>query len=690
MRKWFWVLFFLTTGLPCLFSQAAAEAAPGERLPVKSVVLFTSGVGYFSREGTVTDSGSIELLFDVKNVSDLLKSMVVRDLDGGAILGVEYASREPLERTLKGFSLDLSGAPGFAQLVQQARGEMVTITADKKYEGAIVGTEERIVSGAEGTLGEEVFITLFGPAGLESIPLKSVRSLQFQNPRLRDELEAALKLISETRNTEKKSVLISHAGKGRRRVQAGYIVEAPVWKTSYRLVVGGATGGKHLLQGWGIVENATDEDWKGVRLDLVSGMPVSFAMDLYRPLFNPRPVLPYSLQGALAPQTYDMGFRPEGPAGIEGHVPPPPAQSRARMEKAAAPMIAEEMAYEPDYRDMKMEITKGVEARATGEAAGEFFRYTIASPVDLKRRQSAMIPILNEEIEGERLSIYNGAGHAKHPMNGLRLKNTSVLSLMGGPLTVYEDGLYAGDAYMDKLAPGAERLVSYSLDLSTEVMAEAANRPELISKLRLQRGILTVSKVLRREKTYTLINRDPAGLTRRIIVEHPAQADWKLAEPETPAERTDSLYRFQFELPAGRDNQAAFLVAEERLLEQTVGLSNINNDTILFYMQQKNISPAVRTALEKLSAMKNELAGISRQRQTEESRLTAIHKEQERIRANMDSLERTSPLYQRYAGALNDQENTLAELTSGIDGLRRREAETKKAIDDYLAALDVE
>ncbi|MCL1818338.1 MAG: hypothetical protein FWG35_05350, partial [Spirochaetaceae bacterium] len=214
MRKRWVVLFFLAAGrLSCLFPQAAADTARGEGLPVKSVVLFTSGVGYFSREGTVSDSGSIELLFDAKNVSDLLKSMVVRDLDGGAILGVEYASREPLERTLKGFSLDLSGAPGFAQLLQQARGEKVTITADKKYEGAIVGTENRIVSGADGNLAEEVFITIFGGAGLESVPLKSVRSLQFQNPRLRDELEAALKLISETRNTEKKSVLISHAGK---------------------------------------------------------------------------------------------------------------------------------------------------------------------------------------------------------------------------------------------------------------------------------------------------------------------------------------------------------------------------------------------------------------------------------------------------------------------------------------------
>jgi hypothetical protein len=300
-----------------------------------------------------------------------------------------------------------------------------------------------------------------------------------------------------------------------------------------------------------------------------------------------------------------------------------------------------------------------------------------------------MIPILNEEIEGERLSIYNETVHAKRPMNGILLKNTSNLNLMGGPLTVYESGLYAGDARMDSLAPGAQRLISYSLDLSTELAVQAASAPEVITSVRLQKGVLTATRTLRREKTYTLINRDPAGLSRMVLIEHPASPDWKLVEPASFAERTDSLYRFRMHSPAGKDAQVSFLAAEERVTDQTVSLTNMGGEAILFYTNQKNISPAVRAALEKLSALKNELADLTRRRQAAETRVASIHKEQERIRGNMNSLDKTSALYQRYVSTLNDQENTLADLTGSLESLRGGETEKKKAIDDYLAGLDV-
>jgi hypothetical protein len=694
MKRYIVTLFFLAVSFSGLFSQAAADrAAAGKEFPVKSVVLFTNGVGYFSREGTLTGSGGIELQFDTKDINDLLKSMVVRDLDGGVILGVEYASREPLERTLKGFSLDLSGYPGLSDLVGQARGEKVVISADKKYEGALLGAEERMVSeqtGGEGREFSETYINLLGAEGLQSIPLKSVRSLQFQNPRLRGELESALTLIGESRNTEKKSVFISCAGEGRRRVRADYITETPVWKTSYRLVID--PKGKHLLQGWGIVENSTDEDWKAVRLELVSGMPVSFAMNLYQPLFNPRPFVPYSLRSNLASQEYDRGFfNSEESAGIEGRTPPAykdlsvnelkeaPVPA-ARAAKSAAAVERDEDGYPAGG---------GAAARSAADAVGEFFRYTIAGPVDLKRRQSAMIPILNEEIGGERLSIYNEAVHAKHPMNGLLLKNSSAMNLMGGPLTVYEGGLYAGDARMDSLAPGAQRLISYSLDLSTEVSGRTENTPELITSVSLQKGVLIATRTLRREKTYTLINRGPGGLSRAVLIEHPASPDWKLVEPASFAERTDSLYRFRMQSPADKDAQASLRVAEERVTDRVVSLGNMGGEAIIFYTTQKNISPAVRAALEKLSALKNELADITRRRQAAETGVASIHKEQERIRNNMNSLDKTSALYQRYVSTLNDQENRLADLTGSLESLRGSETEKKKAIDDYLAGLDV-
>ncbi|MDR1932966.1 MAG: hypothetical protein LBQ57_09135 [Spirochaetales bacterium] len=679
MKKYFLSLLVFALGIHCVFSQTSGS------LPVKAAVLFTNGVGYFSREATVNGSGSLELYFNTKDINDLLKSMVVRDLDGGSITAVNYASREPLKKTLGGFSLDLSDDFPIAALLSQARGETVEINADRKYTGAILGTESRPVStGPESPyrdmLQEEIYINLYAGEGLRSIPLKAVQSIQFQNPRLRQEFEEALALIAASRNTEKKSVLISCQGEGRRRVQAAYIAETPVWKTSYRLVAG--RNGKHLLQGWGIVENTTDEDWKGIQLELISGMPVSFAMDLYQPLFNPRPFVPYSASRNLASQSYDQGFEPA--MEID-------EQARASHKESAADELfyesfaAKRAAPPPAPAE---NIAQGVNAAASADAVGEFFRYTIANPVDLPRGRSAMIPLLNEEIEGERLSVYNESVHAKHPMNGLLLKNTSALSLMGGPITVYEGGIYAGDARMESLGLGAQRLVSYSLDLSTEIASLGASQPEVISSVRLNRGILTASRTLRREHSYTLINRGEGS--RTVVIEYPASADWKLAEPSSFAERTDSLYRFRVQTGAARDSQTVFRVAEERVLEQKIGLSNISNDTILFYSGQKNASSSVRSALEKLAALKNELADIARSRQAAEAQVSSIYREQERIRSNMDSLDRTSALYQRYAGTLGDQENTLADLAKTLNNLGKQETGKKKAIDDFLANLEVQ
>ncbi len=656
-------------------SAPRTASAPAEVLPVTRVVLFTNGVGYFRREGHVTGSGSVEFKFNVRDVSDLLKSLVVQDFDGGQITGVNYASRDPLARTLKSFSLDLSDNPGLPALLLQARGEKIEVEAERRYAGTILAVESR--PGAESE-SEKLFLTILGADGMVSVPLDAIRSLRFADPKLNSELEAALRLIADMRNTDRKSVLIGYEGRGRRRLQAGYVLETPVWKTSYRLVVDPA--GRHLLQGWAIVENTTDEDWNGVRLDLVSGAPVSFAMDLYQPLYNPRPHVPYAVQQNLESRAYD-----EGLAGAPAPAAAPMASAPSRMYDREAKSLSRARMAEEEIDSL--DISGSVAAAADAEAVGEFFRYAIGEPVDLPRRRSAMIPILNENVGGDRISIYNATVHRRHPMNGLRLTNTSPLNLMAGPLTVFEEGIYAGDARIDNIKPGAKRLVSFSMDLDTEVMSLDRSLPELITRVRLQRGALLISKTLRKEMTYTLINRGEKS--RTVLVEHPASPDWKLAEPSSFDERTEDLYRFAVKTPAGRDKTVELRVVEERAVESSAALSSMNSDTILFYVNQKTISREVRDALGTLARMKNELADAARQRQGVETQISGIHREQERIRSNMANLDRASALYQRYTSTLSEQENTLTALKERLDALQTREAAKKKEIDDFLGGLDL-
>src|SRR5207302_321489 len=114
-------------------------------------------------------------------------------------------------------------------------------------------------------------------------------------------------------------------GEGKRNVRVGYVIENPIWKTSYRLVLGKEKEDKPFLQGWAVVENATDEDWKDVRMALVSGRPISFMMDLYTPLYVPRPTVVPELFASLRPVAYNGGLT-HGPAeGFTGRAGSTPA-----------------------------------------------------------------------------------------------------------------------------------------------------------------------------------------------------------------------------------------------------------------------------------------------------------------------------------------------------------------------------
>ncbi len=664
-------------------AQGAGPQSAEAVLPLSRVVLFSSGVGYFQREGAVEGNASLELSFRASEINDLLKSLVLRDLDGGQITGVNYTSRDPLARTLRSFPIDLTGNPDLAGVLAQVRGELLEVSASETVRGTLLGVESRPAE--EGA--QETWLNLLSERGLRSIALSQVREVRFLNPELDRELRAALALLAQGHSQDRKRVVLGFTGKGRRRVQVGYLLETPVWKTSYRLVLGAEQS--HFLQGWAIVENTTDQDWRGVKLALVSGRPVSFAMDLYQPLYLSRPVVVPELYAGLRPQLYDEDL---APAAVEAErqkqaARPAPAPSRG-LAGAAAP--AARMAEEA-YAEMEvpapepMDLRQGVAAAARAGEAGSYFQYALALPVSLARQESAMLPIVGQDIEGRRVAIYNEASQPKHPLHGLKLKNTTGLTLMGGPITLFEAGSYAGDAQIDSLPAGAERLVSYALDLETEVAPAARSVPERLVAVRIARGTLTSTVTYRREKVYTAKVRGSRG--RELLVEHPLSPDWKLVEPKEAEERTRDLYRFLLRLPVGGSQE--LVVAEERQAEQTVAVSNVSDELIAVYVKSPAVSQKVKDALSGVGRRKAELAETLRQRQEQERKAGSIRTEQGRIRQNMDSLSRDSALYKRYVSQLDAQETELAGFLTEIDRLAKKELEQRKALEDYILSLDV-
>src|SRR5579864_4736154 len=546
MRRVLWLLpvvglmalaaFFIwkprpTTAGPNREDPAAPAAAS---LPIRKVVLFSSSVGYFERKGEVDGNSRVDLTFQVRDINDLIKSMVLQD-EKGVVSAVSYDSLDPVDRTLRSFAVNLTNNPSFGQILTQMRGERVEVVLQQNVAnqpgtitGAIMGIEPQKLPSKDGAVETEV-LNLWCAEGVRAVKLTDIQRLRFLNSQIESEFRRALDTLALSHDAQKKAVTLNFAGEGKREVKVGYVVENPIWKTSYRLVLD--KDGKPFLQGWAVVDNPTDDDWNSVGMALISGRPISFQMDLYQPLYVPRPVVELELFQSLRPVAYEGGMPKETTSF--GFVPGndklalKDGQTRnrglaaARAEGKGGGQAQQWGALsEQDYAErrrfaegmegqlkQKMNLAQGVQSAATASQLGDFFQYVINTPVTLPRQKSALLPIVNKEVDATRLSIYNPAVHPKFPMLGLKLKNSSGLHLMQGPITVFEGSTYAGDARINDLPPNDDRLISYAVDLGTEVEAKSHRAPDRLIAVRIERGLIIKTDKIREEKTYTATNR---------------------------------------------------------------------------------------------------------------------------------------------------------------------------------------
>ncbi len=671
------LLIALILGLGCSAALAKTD------LPLKQVVLFNSGVGYFERVADVTDADTAELQFTKDQINDVIKSLVLVDESGGGISAVTYDSRDPVDRTLKSFRVDLTDNPDLALLLNRMRGLSVRVkTGAQSIEGRIVGVERKQVTEDERVF-EKSQLNLLGSAGLSGIALEAVQNITVLDAKTSADLEKALAVLAASQDREKKGVRLAFTGKSQRKVHVGYMLETPLWRTSYRLVIGEK---KTLLQGWAHVENATDEDWNQVTLSLVAGRPLSFIQDLYNPLYIQRPVVEEETYGAIVPPSYDQSALADA---VAAELEEPPAErAYAERRKAgramlpAAPMAAPAMMME----DLAVGgMGGGVESQATAQEAGELFQYAVKEPVTLPRQQSAMIPIVNQDIKGEALSIFNESVNERFPLNGVELENTSDLYLMRGPVTVFEDGVYAGDGRLADTRQGEKRMVSYALDLACEADVKHQNEPEEILALKIVRGLLQIQRKYVEVTGYSLKNKRAEA--RPLLVEHPRRPGWDLVEPKE-AEKTADFYRFRLDCGAGKTEEVKVKV--QMLGQQEIVLSNMDEGTIGLYLRQKAITPAVREALTKLARLQQELANTRVRREALNRRVREIAQDQNRIRENMKTVARGSDSYTRWEKKLGDQESELDQINDQIEKAVVEERIKGKEIDDFLAGLNAE
>ncbi|HXE60339.1 MAG TPA: hypothetical protein VN607_06510, partial [Gemmatimonadaceae bacterium] len=637
------------------------------------VVLFSSGVGYFEHAGSVRGNSATELRFKTSQINDILKSLVLQDQDGGRVGVITYPSQDPLAKTLKSFQVDITQNPSLAQLLNQLRGARVTIQSQaEKLSGIILGVESRAKGGEKDAPIDVPVLNLLTGATIRSVELPSITNLTLDDPQLQEELTRALGALVQARDQDQKPVTINFTGTGERRVRIGYVVETPIWKTSYRLLLDDRSKlGK--LQGWAIVENQTESDWNHVSLSLVSGRPISFVMDLYQPLYATRPTVVPEMYAGLRPQVY------EGATATDSE--------RVRMQSGTPGGVGRRIGYDRDGRPMplalnEMVVTRGmagspaanldaaasVQAVASAAKLGALFQYTVPD-VTLARQKSAMLPIITDSVQVERVSIYNASVLRSNPLNGVLLKNTTGKHLLQGPVTVLEKGVYAGDARIDDVPPGQERLLSYGIDLDMPVDDTKNTQNTTLLTAKIDKGVLIVSRKLVASQEYAADNKTNKDKT--LVIERPIRSGWKLVDTQQPFETTPDLYRFKGTAVANK--VTVLTVKEELVTNETIMLASAALDQLLFYSRTGSgagdVPSNVRDALSKAIQLKQSIAGVEGDIAARTQRVAEITAEQNRIRENMKAVAQTSQYYERLLAKLNDQESSIDSLEKDRDSL---------------------
>jgi hypothetical protein len=525
-------------------------------------------------------------------------------------------------------------------------------------------------------------------------------------------------VVAQSRDVGKRPVTLSFAGKGRRSVLVGYLTEAPLWQSSYRLVLGKSP----VLQGWAMVQNTSQDDWNNVHSTLVSGRPISFLQDLYTPLYVPRPVVQASVLGSPTPQTYQGNLQQDSSSALAATFPLSTtvvntggvnngirADEQARFNVAGeVNVIADGFASRQkrmaqsgylingnQVANNSLSYTQALVQAAPKTSGAELgtalFTYKIAAPLSIGRQKSAMIPFVSSPVTAQMVSIFNPSVQNAHPLLGARLKNTSGLHLMGGPLTVFDEGTsggtsYVGDALVDDTEPGQTRLISYAVDLALDAHSENGKDKGTVFSVKLFKGNLIIKTHREQSRLYTVKNN--SDKPRTVVIEHPYHgADWTLITPLKATERTAELQRFDINVGPHKSEQ---LTVTEAYPDTTVySLLDSDFDTLLLCVTKGEADPKVAAALKDVIARRSQISDLQAKIGSLDGEAQSMGQGQTRIRTNMHELDHTSALYRHYVGELDAQETQLAVIQTRKAALQLEMAQAQNLLSNLVAGINL-
>jgi len=661
----------------------------GADLPVREVILYKHGVGFFERSGELKPGETARLDFKAGDMNDVLKSLTITDRNGGKIGGVRYDASESLDKRLEDFPFTLGQQASLAAFLDQMKGAQLEIKLGAETIAGTIAGARVVESSDKGQPVQRETVTLLTAAGeLRTIDLGAATSVKLPDPKQQALLKDYLGVLNNARSKDRRSVYIDSVGAAARELVASYMTPAAVWKSSYRLLFTGAA--EPTLEGWAIVDNTSGEDWDNVKLSVVSGRPISFISQLYPPRYVQRPTAELAEDRAVAPQVFQGGV---STGAIGGFAPPAPAAAPRAFAQAQAGAQGGRggggggggALLKSESGSVASVEQSAFSSVASGQDVGELFEYSFASPVTVKMGESAMLPFLQQKVGARKLLIYSES-MGLHPMNAAEVSNSTGKTLDGGPITVYDAGAYAGEALVETLKAGDKRLISYGVDLGMRISTKWDTSVNAVREIHLRRGNLTTRNAIQETKTYTIKNVDAQPKT--LVIEHAERPSYKLLN-QTPSEKTSNAYRFEVKVAAGAEQ--TFPVAEERVYDQTISLTNAAPDVLATWIQNKALGDVGRRQLEQIAQKKADIAANDTALAQVQTDQTNASQDQERLRQNIQSLNAVAgqqDQVQQYARKLAALEARLATLRDNESDLRKKKAQLQADLNSLFEKAD--
>ncbi|MDA2930817.1 hypothetical protein MYX84_12880, partial [Acidobacteria bacterium AH-259-O06] len=659
MKKFF--LFLSLSGF--CWGWAAAQ----QQLPISRVLLYKNGMAYLVRSGAIQQP--LSLSFHPEDMKDVLKTFTAWNPDSGSLYSVGYTTGVPIAQILSRFPFSLSNSGGgLAHFLGQIQGADLRLNlSSRTISGKLVAISREQHAVDQQTLVNDHLLSVFQSGGaVQTVWLSDVDSVQLTDPELNHQLETYLSILAEGNQDVTREITI-YPNPQTGPINVAYIQQFPVWKTSYRVQLSGAEA---WIQGWAQIDNPTGEAWNNVNLTLISGMPVSFIMDLYQPLYTSRTTLEVPGAQLAAPRRYEAAVktRPEPSAPLEERAAKDERRFQLRAAKAAVALAAE-----APLSDLLPRQEAGRFAEAKAAQIQDYFEYRFPFPVQLASRQSALLPFVKKKISLEPVSIFNPTSDKNHPLTGAWLENNTGVPLEAGPITFFVEGRYAGEAVLNYLSRDERRLVSYGVDYDIEIFTERKSQPETTVRLIIKRGTVLFEKERIQTTLYQLKNK--ATKEKAVLIEHPKKPGRELKNVK-PLETTENFFRFRVKLSPGQE--LGFPVAEIVSRQTRLSVRELNRRQLEVHFAGLKIPPELRQKLEEIVAAREKIASLQKQVQSLDQEIDSIFRDQTRLRENLRALGRTEEekqLRQRYLNQMNQQENRIEQVRRNRSNLTQQIAD---------------